>query len=106
MRHLESLWPPFRTYAMNAETKKSKVVYQWRSTNRKAFALISAVRPYLVIKGAQADIATEFQNGVEQRNYGRLMPQVEFDRRERLYWAIRALNARGPAATTEREDAL
>jgi len=95
MEHLDSIWPGFGIYVMKAQHGNRKTQYVWRSSNRKALALLQAIRPYLILKGEQADVLMEFQHGVTTRNYGKLMPQSETDRREALYQRIRVLNKTG-----------
>ena len=44
------------------KTKQNKKAYQWHITSHDAIKLLKQIRPYLIIKGAQADLAFEFYN--------------------------------------------
>ena len=44
------------------KTKQNKKAYEWHITSRDAIKLLKQIRPYLIIKGAQADLAFEFYN--------------------------------------------
>lgn len=84
-----------------------KSVHLWTLTGAKAASFLRGVRPHLVIKGEQADLGLEFYD--EYRSFMKTgrhgVSSDEMTRRESLYERIRALNRKGPPATTEREDA-
>ena len=65
--------------------------YQWIGIGARATSLIKAIRPYLVIKGEQADIALEWAD-----HFGETCPQLRQQWRERMQW----LNRRGPRDET------
>jgi len=64
----------------------------WTIVSRDAANLLRRIRPYLLVKGEEADIALEFQDGIPigQRlgKGNRELPASEWARRERLHDAI------------------
>ena len=73
----------------------------WVLPGPRARAFIAALRPYLMLKGSQADVLLEyyaslvsFKGGCNKRQR-RVQPE-ELARREGLYRQIRALNKTGP----------
>jgi hypothetical protein len=103
LQHCAKLWPGFNIHRSGYENDRRKQSYVWLGASQAAFAFIKAVRPFLVIKGAQADLGIEFQESMKRRGW--VVPPEEIARRHRLYEAILKLNAKGPLpATTKRED--
>lgn len=78
-------------------------------TGANAEALIRAVRPYLVIKGEQADIALRFRDERASRYVGKVttgrsgcpIPEAVSEQREAWRQELLALNRKGPKPTTE-----
>jgi hypothetical protein len=73
-----------------------KPVHLWTIACKKALTFLEAVRPYLIIKAKQADIAIECQRTFlgEGRGFYRIKDSL-FDTREKLRNKILALNHRG-----------
>lgn len=72
----------------------SKSVYTWRCESKTAVMTLSAVRPYLLIKARQADIAMEFQKVIPPRG-GRdnKLTWKHLEDRERFRVMIHELNS-------------
>lgn len=69
--------------------------YQWRTHGSGARDVARAVRPYLLVKGPQADLIAEFYR-IPPHNWGRRgVPDEEVARRDALYLAFRIANHRG-----------
>lgn len=62
-----------------------------------AASLISALRPHLLIKREQADVALAFVE-LQKSSYRRLKSEADVEAANDCYRSIRALNARGPVA--------
>ncbi|MFZ5852303.1 MAG: hypothetical protein ACOYY2_13045 [Actinomycetota bacterium] len=88
-------WPDCRLGVVNvgkaAERAKDCLRLTW--TGPRALGLLSQVRPYLVAKAGQADIAVRFRATGDYR--GRPVPQHVNDERAALVDEIRALNRKG-----------
>lgn len=70
-------------------------VWIWRVTGDNASVFLGLIRPYLVLKGEQADNAIEFQKGVMTLRRKPLTDE-ELAVREACYLTQKALNKRGP----------
>lgn len=83
-----------------------KTCWMWAVTGPNAGKATRAVRPFLLLKGAQADLLLEFLDNFRsfELNGRHGVGTEELDRREMLRQRIRALNRKGPPATTEREN--
>lgn len=67
---------------------KHRETWMWRATSHQVLWILRGTRPYLIVKGAQADVGIEFME-----NYIKDMGiDDEFDRREALYWQMKHLN--------------
>ncbi len=82
-------------------TVSHRPVYLWQLTTRASiFAILTAVRPYLLVKSAQADLLIEFITGLELGRKGRgrgggrglFLAPGELARRDRIYQQVRELN--------------
>lgn len=67
--------------------------WQWRTNGEGARRFLVAVRPYLRVKGRQADLAFELMALPRARGLS-ITPAVAVER-ERIFQAVRALNRRG-----------
>lgn len=78
--------------------------YVWQISCMKAYQFLKEVRPYLVCKAEEADVAIEFMENrpTARKKHGRVryLTDAEVVRREELYQEMKALKA--PPATTER----
>jgi len=73
-----------------------KPLKQWRVHDRDAYKLICKVRPYLLLKDRQAELAISFyQNCVRLKQKGVLRPRWLIAREEAYYAKMHELNARG-----------
>lgn len=95
MRFLDRHWSGFSLTKVTPRQEIRKDQYRWAANNLKALSVIMAIRPFLVIKGAQADLAMEFQHGVTPINAGLKMSDEEYQRRHSLYERMRTLNRKG-----------
>jgi hypothetical protein len=79
--------------------------YDWWYNNGKALWLLELVRPYLIIKGAQADTGIELIRDwkTPRGGQGARTDPAEVERRERVYQKMLSVKASGfrAAATTE-----
>lgn len=65
----------------------SRPIWEWVVVSEKARVAIETLRPYLIVKAAQADVALEFQSLLNERQSGRtvtLTPE-ELSQRHALY---------------------
>lgn len=67
---------------------------RWEVWSKQAAAVLRAVRPYLVIKGAHADVALEFDAAMRFPG-ARGLSLEERANQVRLYEALKSLNRRG-----------
>ena len=91
-----------RLGVMREETEKRKKVYLWVVDGYKAIKLLKKVRPCLIIKSAQADLAFEFYEKYMGKSKGRKngrckVPSWLVDRGEECYLKMKELNKTGPA---------
>lgn len=91
------------TYRRGGERKKG--CFLWAIQSRNARDVLVRVRPYLVVKRAQADLVVEFVDGFESFKGGRpgkfggqTVSDHELGRRSRIYEELRRLNRVGPGA--------
>lgn len=70
---------------------KHKPSGMWHVNSQAAASLLEQTRPYLVIKGEQADVAIEFQRKLK-------VPAAKAEKEWQEQWRLRmrAMNARGP----------
>ena len=92
-------------YRTKKEDATRKAQWHWQASSRRALLIIEQVRPFLTIKGPQADAIIEYMAGITKENTGKRITDEETARREMYYLRLRAMNKKGPPATTEREDA-
>jgi len=89
-----------------------RVQYQWVIESQLAVPVLEAVRPYLRVKGEQADLTLTLQRMIQtQWEQIKLtlkppykIPAEMHEERERLFLAVRALN-QGPAGTRIQREA-
>lgn len=69
-----------------------RAIQEWSTTSMAAYEAIKALRPYLVVKAAEADVAIEFQELLLHRGTRRtvLLPHEEAARQD-CYERMRAL---------------
>lgn len=75
------------------ESAKHAQAYYWQLNGRAVTTLLAEVRPYLRLKGEQADLAIEAERLHQNKTFSAL-PDV----REQFLTEIRRLNKRGPTA--------
>src|SRR5262245_58307366 len=70
--------------------KKHRISYWWQASAEAATSLLHQIRPYLLIKGAQADVAMDLQARLAE-------PAFKADKQgqQEYYHRMHALNARG-----------
>lgn len=72
--------------AKRSETGR-KPMWQWLVINADAVAMLKAIRPYLVVKGDQADVALRYRPG----RRGRRVSEAELASRDALVVEIAAM---------------
>ncbi len=77
------------------QSHKHKPLYRWTVNGQKGATIISALRPYLVIKAEQADVYVALRATIG--NGSALTDEVR-EYRESLVLRLRELNRRGKAA--------
>lgn len=75
-----------------------RTAYDWRLYDINAEAVLRAVRPYLVLKGEQADIALAFFALRRNASYGVPLTPAAVQEKESLRLKLAVLNTRGLAA--------
>jgi len=81
-----------------------KPLKQWRVHDRDAYKLICKLRPYLLLKDRQAELAISFyQNCVRLKQKGVLRPRWLIAREETYHAKMHELNARGKSNCTHCE---
>lgn len=95
-------------------SERTKGFFLWAIQSRNARDVLVRVRPYLVVKRAQADLVIEFVDGFESFKGGRAgkfggqtVSERELARRSRIYEELRRLNRVGPGTddvTVQMED--
>src|SRR5438132_4547552 len=58
-------------------------LFEWVVVSEKAYRAISAMRPYLIVKAEQADVAIEFQELLQKRPEARIVPLTLAEQQER-----------------------
>src|SRR5579859_7090895 len=81
----------------NSNNVKYKPIWRWAIESASAADFLRTIRPYLITKAEQADIALELCGRCEQVRADRWSPLTddELAERERLYLQIKSLNKRG-----------
>lgn len=71
----------------------SRPIYEWVVVSEKARMAIEALRPYLIVKAAQADVALQFQNLLNNRQAGRtvVLTEQEVNDRHELYQKLQQM---------------
>ena len=69
-----------------------KPIYGWDLDGRKAAQFLTDVRPFLVVKAAQADLVLTLRGTVGKGS--KLLPGV-VERRSELFLKLKSLNQRG-----------
>lgn len=82
-----------------AQTAKWKTGYQWISGSRHAFELLKGIRPFLLLKYDQADVAFALQETMKRRG-PRGTPKEIIEERHELKETMHQLNRRGPAPSS------
>lgn len=89
-------------YQQRAATDRWAAAFTWHMTGPPAERFLLAIRPYLRLKTAQADLALEVQNlwhSLDRRGNGTAIWTTEAQEKgEALRQQMRALNAKGPRA--------
>ncbi len=87
-------------------TRTKKGCFIWTIESRNARNVLSLVRPFLVVKRAQADLLIEFVDGFESFEGGRpgkfggqRVSESELARRARTYSRMKLLNQVGPGTS-------
>lgn len=78
--------------------KNWKPCFFWQVSCAKAARILTGCRPYLILKGEQADVAMALQDTMIYSGR-RGTPQSVVDHRAELQGKLRVLNARGPQET-------
>lgn len=79
--------------------------YHWQIYSQNALIMIERIKPYLLIKKTEADLAVEFQSGIFQ-NTSRKTSEEEVQRRDKIYHEMRNCKYyRRAVAETECKDA-
>lgn len=84
----------FKIYLAYSKNPKHKDSYHARLTSQAATAILQCIRPYLILKGEQADLAIELQKSMSESRY-RTPTDSEIEYREQLWTKARALNQKG-----------
>ena len=68
-----------------------------RATSKVAYVVLQGIRPFLLIKGKQADLALELQKSMTENSIrGRPVPREVHLYRDDLWLKARELNKKGP----------
>jgi hypothetical protein len=73
-----------RINAMKPRTKRHMQPWEWIVTGVHAKNFLQAIRPYLVVKGEQADVALEFTTGVRGGGRGHKLDPIEDAKRDSI----------------------
>ena len=68
-----------------------KNTYKWQCNGKKAAKFLKAIRPYLVVKADQADVAIGFQENTKK--HWKHMTQVDYVNQEFAYHELKHLKA-------------
>lgn len=78
-----------------------KNFYKWTLGSSSSYKLLKKIRPYLIIKQEQADLAIELYDKVSKWNYGsgravsKLMPKHKREHAKELFEKCKTLNKKG-----------
>jgi hypothetical protein len=87
-----------KAYAMARSKPNWKPAFQWVLTGQAALRLIETIRPWLVIKRAQADIVLDVPRFRTPVSVKRSWSEAEYAEAETAFAAIGVLNRRGVVA--------
>lgn len=91
MEAISLLWKATITERRQPHGRKPMYILRWQ--NSTAGQIVQAIRPYLRIKAAQADIAIRLTQQIAERDHpGKALTREEWDEREQARLAIRRLN--------------
>lgn len=94
---LQAVWGGTITAGKAPANKKWNVAFHLRWTGHAASHMLAAIRPFLVTKAGQCDLALQLAS---RKSLG-AVTETEWDERERLRLAIQSLNRRRNAKHTE-----
>lgn len=81
-----------------------KTRYNLRWVGKHATSLITQLRPYLVLKGEQADLIVRYYSeGGNFHDGNNRLPVAEYERRRQLHADLKVLNRRGKNSLDGRE---
>lgn len=76
-------------------SEKHKPVHIWYLSTRSCGDFLAAIRPYLVIKGEQADLVLALRALILPLGFNQRLPEGLYEQREHLRLQLRALTKRG-----------
>lgn len=82
-------------YTEHPKKLSKKVIYRWKVCANKAVEFLKLVRPYMLMKGRQADLAVLFQK--ERR-------KLSIEEKDTYWKQMKALNRGESPAETKREE--
>jgi len=80
-----------------------RTLYGWIATSKKAYAFLTAIRPWLIVKAEEADIAIEFQKHIDSTKRWPIQgkpkgfsshPQTIIDYRESIFQKLSQLKVK------------
>ena len=79
------------------DNPKHKSLYNWTLSGSNSYNMLKKIRPFLIIKQEQADLAIELYEKVSKWKYhsDKPMPKYKQELAEELYQKCRALNKKG-----------
>ena len=78
------------------DNPKHKNSYDWQLSGSNSYKILKKIRPYLIIKQEQADLAIELYEKVSNQNYSSIsMPNHKKELAKELYERCKSLNKRG-----------
>ena len=79
------------------DNPKHKDLYLWYLTGSNAYKILKKIRPYLLLKGEQADCVIELYEKVSKWYYTgwKQRPKYKKELQEELYQRVKALNKKG-----------
>lgn len=83
-------------YTESPKKLSKKLIYRWKLVSNQAAGFLQLVRPYMKLKGAQAELAIEFM---------RIKNTIPHSDKDAYAIRMRALNKGEPPAETKRENA-
>ena len=93
--YLQELFGLGHIYATASSKPQWKDTYVWMCKSGQVTKVLRLVRPYLIIKARQADLALEFDGRLRVVGFKSRVPEALITQRDRLYQQMRRLNARG-----------